>query len=466
MKLVKLISLTVLLFSGLQIWGQSGQTTVTAAVGAEAPEKIDMASILVTLDAQDASLPDVLAILAERSGLNIVTGPEVEDQDKITLHLHNVPADQAINLVVRSVGLAYDIVGNSILVGDPDVLDQEVGVNSYVIGLQYADAEEVATMLDNFTDNITVDVSGNRLLVRTSPKVIAEIEEAVRQVDKPAPQITLEARIIEVNVDDQELMGIDWSKLNSLTTIIAENDVDQATGAPLVVAESSTNTGQVPDQMPFQPIDLKDIGHFSRQLSTFDITLDYMLRNHMAHMLANSSVTTMNNREAEIKVIDLISYVFQAGGNSQQITVKQEEVGIILRITPKINSDGFITTTVVPEVSNIVDWKGPNKDIPQIKKRTATTTIRVRDGESIIIAGLLDRKKTRTVNKVPILGDLPLIGLLFRSTHNEISQSNLVIEVTPHILRPEGDFHPIKPTVIQRIEDEMLLQDILLGEGS
>ncbi|MBL7033667.1 MAG: hypothetical protein ISR91_05920 [Candidatus Delongbacteria bacterium] len=466
MKLVRHISwFSVLLFTGLLLWGQTGLIAAPAAVGVDAPAKIDMSAIRVTLDAQDASLPDVLAILAEKSGLNIVTGPEVEQQDKITLHLHDVPADQAINLVVRSVGLAYDIVGNSILVGDPKVLKQEVGVNSYVITLQYADAEEVAKMLADFTESITVDVSGNRLIVRTSPKVIAEIEAAVKQVDRPAPQITLEARIIEVNINDEQLLGIDWSKLNSLTTIIAENDVGPG-GEPVVVGEASTNTGQLPDQMPFQPIDIKDMGHFSRQLSTFDITLNYMLRNHMAHMLANSSVTTMNNREAEIKVIDLISYVFQAGGNTQQITVKQEEVGVILRITPKINSDGFITTTIIPEVSNIVDWKGPNKDIPQIKKRTATTTIRVRDGESIIIAGLLDRKKTKVLNKVPILGDLPLIGLLFRSTEDQISQSDLVIEVTPHILRPEGDFHPIKPTVIQRIEDEMLLQDILQGEGS
>ncbi len=466
MKLVRHLSwFSFLLCVGLLGSGLAGVIVAETATDPIAPEKIDMSAVRVTLDAQDASLPDVLAILAEKSGLNIVTGPEVEDQDKITLHLRDVPADQAINLVVRSVGLAYDIVGTSILVGDPKVLKQEVGVNSYVINLQYADAEEVSKMLEDFTKNITVDVSGNRLLVRTSPKVIAEIEEAILQVDKPAPQITLEARIVEVDVNDEEILGIDWSKLNSLTTIIAENDVGPS-GEPVVVAEASTNTGQLPDQMPFQPIDIKDIGHFSRQLSTFDITLNYLLRNHRAHMLANSSVTTMNNREAEIKVIDLVSYVFQAGGQTQQITVKQEEVGVILRITPKINSDGYITTTIVPEVSNIVDWKGPNKDIPQIKKRTATTTIRVKDGESIIIAGLLDRKKTKVLNKVPILGDIPLIGLLFRSTEDQISQSDLVIEVTPHILKPEGDFHPIKPPVIQKIEDEMLLQDILRGEGS
>jgi type II secretory pathway component GspD/PulD (secretin) len=456
--------LTGLLLTALTGW--AAQADVVTSMQKNTSDT-DISKKLITLDAQDASLPDVLRLLADASGLNIVTGfkkqkeaKNQQDNENITLHLKDVPVDQAIDMVVRSVGLSYEIVGSGILVGEADDLQKEVGLNSYVVNLQYADAQEVADMLQNFTKNITVDISGNRLVVITSPKIIAEIQEAVETIDKPAPQIVLDAKLIEVNVNDEELLGIDWSKLNSLTTIIAENNVGSR-GEPVVVAESSTRLGQKPDQMPFQPIDIKDIGHFSRQLNAFDITLNYLMRNNRATMLANSSVTTMNNREAEIKVIDLVSYQFNAGGQTQQITVKQQEVGVILKILPKINSDGYITTTVVPEVSNITDWRGPNKDIPQVKKRTATTTVRVRDGESIIIAGLLDRKKTTVSNRVPILGDLPFIGFLFRSKDERVLNTDLVVQVTPHILAPEGDYHVEKPQVIKEIEDELLMERIL-----
>ena len=147
---------------------------------------------LVTVHAEDAHLPSILAILAKESGFNIVTDPNVNRQEKISIHLDDVPIDQAINLVVRAVGLSYEVVGNSFLVADPKKLKEEVGVASYVISLKYASAEEVKNMLQDISDQIQVDISGNKLLVNASPKKIAEIEDVVRQIDVPAIQIMLE----------------------------------------------------------------------------------------------------------------------------------------------------------------------------------------------------------------------------------------------------------------------------------
>ena len=177
---------------------------------------------LITLHAEDAFLPGILAILARESGYNIVTDPNVNRQDKISIHLDQVPIEQAINLVVRAVGLSYEIVGNSFLIADPKKLKEEVGVTSYVVTLKYASAEDVKMMLQDISNQIQVDISGNRLLVNASPKKIAEILEVVEEIDVPAIQIMLETRLIEVAADAEEQLGIDWNRLSQFTTILGE----------------------------------------------------------------------------------------------------------------------------------------------------------------------------------------------------------------------------------------------------
>jgi type IV pilus assembly protein PilQ len=442
----------------------------------------------VSIDAQDANLADILSVLAEQSGYNIVTGSELSsdeenDFDRISLHLKDTPIQEALDLVVRAAGLSYEKVGNSFLVADQKKIGQQVGLNSYVIPLKYASANEVRDMIQDLTTYAQVDTSGNALILRTSTKVLEEVKEVVERVDVPVPQIMLEAKLVEVVVDDQELIGIDWGRLNKITNILAENGnvrqdwmSPQDWGAPtsdqgwknnaggpwLWMNEIETDLGGKPQTAPFQPLDLENMGHFSRQMTAFDITLNFMLRNNKASVLAASKVATLNNRPAHISVVDVISYIFNAGGQTEQITVKEQEVGIVLGILPHINPEGWITTTVSPEVSSIVDWIGPNSDIPQVKRRTAATTVRVKDSESIIIAGLLETQKNKVVNRVPILSRLPFVGGFFRSNEERISKTDLVIQITPHILAPHGsEYVEPMPQIIRDIEDELRLDDLI-----
>ena len=222
-------------------FGQSATGTV-ASSEAEDPT-------LVTIHAEDAHLPGILSVLAKESGYNIVTDPNVNHQDKITIHLDNVPIEQAINLVVRAVGLSYEVVGNSFLVAEPSKLKEEVGVSSYVLNLKYANALEVQSMLKDITKQVQVDTSGNKLLINASPKRIAEIEDMVFQIDVPATQIMLETRLIEVSVDAEEQLGIDWSKLASFTNILGENATPTTSNSGGIPA--STTMGQMPSNGPF-----------------------------------------------------------------------------------------------------------------------------------------------------------------------------------------------------------------------
>lgn len=395
---------------------------------------------LVTVHAEDAHLPSILAILAKESGYNIVTDPNVNRQEKISIHLDDVPIEQAINLVVRAVGLSYEVVGNSFLIADPKKLKEEVGVTSYVINLKYASAQEVKSMLQDISDQIQVDISGNKLLVNASPKKIAEIQNVVKQIDIPAIQIMLETRLIEVAADNEEQLGIDWSRLSKFTTILAENALDETTGGSVVPDDQTI--GQRPTTMPFDPLksDLNDGSqimprYFSRQMTAFDVTLDMLMKANQAEVLADSRLTTLNGREASIKLVDIVPYILSSGGVGGQVQVQREEVGIKLEINPTVNTDGFITVKVEPEVSTIFEFIGPDNNIPRVKSRKSSTTIRVKDGESIIIGGLLSNDRKQTLYKVPILHKIPWFGeKIFTSKNLVERKTDLIIQITPRIV--------------------------------
>lgn len=125
---------------------------------------------------------------------------------------------------------------------------------------------------------------------------------------------------------------------------------------------------------------------------------------------------------------------FAGGGAAQTQSVQREEVGIKLRITPIINPDGYITTIITPEVSSVIGFTGPDNSLPIISTRQASTTVRLKDGNSVIIGGLLSEEKTKNVSKFPLLGDIPGLGLLFQHQNTTLNKKDLVIEVTPHIL--------------------------------
>lgn len=391
----------------------------------------------VTLDADDAFLPSILTILAEKSGFNIVTGPGVNRQERISVHLKNTPIEEAINLVVRAAGLSYEIVGNSFLVAEAEALANEVGLSAYVYDLQFANAAEISEMLSGMSKNIQVDTSGNRVLVLTSPKVASEITDIIKRIDQPPMQVLLEARLIEVATDDLDEYGIDWEKLSHITTIIAESPLndDGSSRAPNEndFGGQLPDYGTLPEKYSFEKIQgLDNVGQFSRQLSAFDITLDFLVKRNKAKVLANSKLTTINNRQANILIGETIRWVVLSQANA---LAQMEEVGIKLNITPSINSNGYITTKVEPEVSSIIELVAGL--YPHKKIRTASTTVLVKDGQKIFIGGLLSVDDTKTIFRMPILSDIPLIGKLFTHTYYQTRKTDLIIEVTPRIIRPD-----------------------------
>jgi type II secretory pathway component GspD/PulD (secretin) len=413
---------------------------------------------LVSIDADDSFLPSILTVLAEKSGFNIVTGPGVSKQQRISVHLKDTPIEEAINLVVRAAGLSYEIVGHSFLIAESEALEQEIGLSAHVIELQYANAKEVQELLKDVTENVQVDEAGNKILIMASPKVYSEIRDIIEQVDRPAQQILLEARLVEVATSDLEELGIDWERLSPVETMVAENATNEdGTGrAPGKTWNYVNRLGQA-DQLGaddpgevFEPFDDEDrFFHFSRRLLAFDVALDLLIKNDKARVLANSKITTLNNRQASILIGEVIPFsppntVLSGGLGLGQAIVERDSIGVKLNITPTINSDGFITVKVEPEVSSILELI--QGYLPRKKIRTANTTVMVKDNEKIFIGGLLSVDNSDIVHKFPILGDLPLIGSLFRHKYQTVRKTDLLIEITPKIvsygaLSSTGGYH-------------------------
>ena len=413
----------------------------------------------VSIHAVDSNLPSILSTLAKQSGYNIVTGPNVENQDKLTIHLDDVPISQAINLIIRASGLSYEIIGNSILVANKSKLNSDVGVKPHIIHLEYANAAQVAEMLKNITESITIDYSGNNLLVSASPKKINEIADIVKEIDVPAIQVMLEARLIEVSMKNAQEFGIDWEKLASTSIIFAEtgeptainnqfmsgsqlpgvtNELVESTDSDGNITTSlteifeGTTLGLLPENMTWTRA--AEVRPFGRQLTAFDLTLDMLLKDNQANILTNSQVVTLNGHAATIDMVDEIPYLAQSSGSSGNMQVLKEVVGIRLHILPTVNKDGYITTTVTPEVSSIIDWT--SLGYPWTKKRKSETTVRVKDGETIVIAGLVTAETIDIESKFPILWRIPWIGKkIFTHTKEEQIKTDLIIQVKPTIVK-------------------------------
>lgn len=374
----------------------------------------------ITITARDASLSEVLRVLADRSGMNFVVGEGVT-REKITIILNNTPLDEAINLLVRASGLSYEIIGNSILIAEPDKLKEEVGLSSYVVELKYANAEEVAASLADLAKNIKIDKGGNRLICYTSPRTILEIERIVKAIDKPHILVLLETRLVEISMDRLDKYGLNWELLT------------QGPGdggglmAGIIIPERPLKNG------------LKFDGT-TRSAVTLTAAIDLMASNGDARILMDSKLTTTNNREASLHIGETVPYVIQSynlassGGANQQI--EKENVGVILTMTPTINEKNQITLTLSPEVSSIMGWRS---DVPLVRVRKTSTTVRVENGQKVLLAGLMSEEKSEDVSKLPILGDIPIIGLLFQNKRIENKKTNLIIEVTPRIINDPSE---------------------------
>jgi type IV pilus assembly protein PilQ len=435
-----------------------------------AEQPVDLLETKITIEAIDASLSSVLQNMARMSGSNIVlavdtiTEREEDKEPKITVSLRDIPIEQALSLVVKAVGLSYRLIGdNTFLVGDKTRIQEEVGERSYVVNLNYVDVDKIVTALAILPGEAVAIQGQNAILLRANPVTFAEISRRIQEIDIPQQQVEIRARVIEVSLTDSKKIGIDWSRLNRLTTILAENPSNaDGIGLPFrytdetgALPHGSLNPfGELPDQQYFQKMDSwSDVGKFSRQMTAFDITIDWLLENNAAKLLTDTRLTALNGEDAEILIGEVVPFVVQ--DREYNVQVEREEVGIILKVTPTVNKDGQITTKISPEVSSVTELVAGY--VPRTKMRRVHSTVTVPNGSKIIVGGLLSSTLTSTLNKVPFLGDLPFVGKFFQHMSEQVTTTDLIIEITPRIVNIAD--HQVEFDVDKRL-DRRLIREV------
>jgi len=406
----------------------------------------DLRQKKISITAKESSLSSVVTELADISGVNIViasdpniTGPE--NEPKINVSLKDVSLELAISNIVRSAGLSYRFVGeNTFLVGPRDRIKEEVGERSYIIELNHIQADKIVKSFESFGGKVTAIEGQNALMVYANPETYSEIMQRISQLDVPQQLIEIRARLIEISINDSKKVGVDWSRLNRLTTILAENPKNgDGVGLPWNYSDETGllphgdlyDLGKLPETQYFQKLDkFSDVGRFSRQLTAFDITIDWLLENNAAQLLTDTAVTALSGVPGQIFIGEVIPYV--SFDRENEYNVEREEVGIRLVILATANKEGTITVTVAPEASNVIGLIDGR--LPRTRKRHTETTVSVPNGEKVFAGKLLSSDLITTTNKFPILGDLPFIGHLFRHSVTMVQNTDLVIEITPRLI--------------------------------
>jgi type II secretory pathway component GspD/PulD (secretin) len=410
------------------------------------PKRDPILDTKVTFNADDATLSSVFKALSKLSNTNIVlsveqAGTAEKEEKRVTINIKDVPVETAVSLVASSAGLSYRVIGsNTFLVGQKQNIMEEIGERSNIIFLNNLDAKKVSDALQNTSGKITPLEGQNALMVYGNPETFKEVEQLVKSIDLQQQQVEIRVRLIEVHINEAQQFGVDWSKLNHLTTILAEDPVNQyGTGLPYNYSDATgylphgdpTDFGVIPDEQYFQRINgFNDIGHFSRQLTAFDVTIDWLLENNAAQLLTDTRVTALNGELATMHIGEVVPFVVTDKEN--QLQVERSETGIILNVTPKVNQDGNITMNINPEVSSVTELVGGY--IPRTKVRRVSSAVTVPNEHKIIVGGLLNSNITQKVNKLPLLGDLPLVGKIFQHRYELVENTDLIIEITPRLV--------------------------------
>lgn len=381
----------------------------------QAPKK--ETSNLISMDLRNVDISSVLQIFSRETGISVVAGKDV--YGKVTVILNNVTPDEALDIILKSNGYTYTREGNVVRVfssGEPARIEELPGglfVRTFMIN--YIGPEELKdTLLKLMPANASIyTTKGNKtLVVKGSANDIRRAEVLIRNLDIPPRQVMVEAKIIEVSVTEGQKMGVNasWTNPNNATETI--QTVNQA-NAP-------TATGAIG---LYYSVTNQNITSLVEALSTrtgFNI-------------LSSPKVMALNEQKAEIITGSRLGYKVKTTTTTGMVeSVEFLDVGTKLVITPSIKSDGLIVMDIHPEISEgaIIN------DLPQKNSTETTTQLIVKDGQTIIIGGLVRDTSQKEVKGVPILMDIWLIGSVFKRTDITSEKKEVIVLITPHIVTP------------------------------
>lgn len=374
---------------------------------------------LLTLNLREVPIEDALKIISEASGFNIVLDKDVKAV--VNVNLKEVPWSVALENILKSNELTFKTQGNIIRVMTLASIKKEeetIPLVTKILTLNFAKIEDLKTSLTKMLSqrgSIEINIPTNSLIINDVPDVVAKIEGVATSLDIRTPQVIIEALIVSVKLSETDKMGIDWTATHKERP---EREIAQSLLAPDSVFDIYYGKTILPKW-------------------NFDAQIALYAQDKRVEILANPRVLTLDNLPAQIEIMEQVPYTYTSSSTQGgTVTSTQfKDIGIKLNVTPHITSkDNFIYLSVKAEQSFVAAYIGDTNE-PSIDSRKAETNLMLKDSDTVVIGGLRKKDNTVTTDKVPLLGDIPLIGKLFRKEIKEIVDTELLIFITPHIVK-------------------------------
>ncbi len=445
------------------------------------PGKKEYKGERLTLNFQDIETRAVLQLLAETSGQNIVVSDSVSGN--VTLRLQNVPWDQALDIVLRTKGLDQRREGNVIYVAPAEELaareraqlesrkamTELAPIRTEYLQVNYAKASDIASLIKaqgkgtsllSDRGSVAIDDRTNTLLLQDTTDRLADIRRLVQTLDIPVRQVLIEARIVIVNDDFSRELGVRFGATavadyggNGLA-YVGNSGLDASDGNGPTIGTGGAGGAGPGSTVQTPPADQRymvnlPIANPAGQLALTLLDSDYIIdleiaaaqREGRGEIVSAPRVITANGKEASIE--QGVEIPYQESASSGATTTQFKKAVLSLKVTPQITPDDRIILDLTVSKDNVgqLVQSATGGQVPSIDTREITTQVLVNDGQTVVLGGIMETEKRDSVNKVPLLGDIPGLGVLFKSKTRIDNKDELLIFVTPKILREGADIY-------------------------
>jgi type IV pilus assembly protein PilQ len=455
-----------------------------SSVPAEKPPVGIYKGVKISLDFKDADIHNILRLIAEVSGLNIITTDDVKG--KITIRLVNVPWDQALDVILATKNLIRIEEGNVLRITTWETLkkeredkqkEEEILLKTRdtklkleepwkkILKLSYADAIELQKLLTEKSKegrsllspqgSVIADKRTNTLIIQDIRSNLEEIEHLVKQLDSAIPQVLIEARVVQAVTTFARSIGVQWGGSYNQTGGgqwawgLTGNNPAAAAGWGFTPSQgggsASTNLIMPSNFVVNFPASTLNtptggaaisFGKLTGNLVNLDLRLQLGETNGLTRVISRPKLATLDNKEAHIKQGEKIPYetTSQAGTQVQFI-----DAVLMLKVTPHVTPEGSILMKVLVTRDARGTFRSPVNQVPSIEAREAQTEVLVRDGETLVIGGIYETEKAETEQGIPWLMKIPILGWLFKNQETTSAKRELLIFITPTVVQKKAE---------------------------
>jgi len=393
----------------------------------------------ISIDVSDQSIDLVIKQLVEQAGLNYIISPLVVGN--VTVTFNDVPLEEALRNILAVHDSLYVPTDNIIrIITSTEMVAKAEPILTKTFEIVYVDAVEVVTALDKFKSpqgSVSSIKGTSHIIVTDTESKITEISGLLEKIDRITPQILVEARIYDITSRDKLDLGVEWTagrNTNYQVGAIGTNPITPGPRNPFGVGGFSAATAKT---------GAATTGFLRFGTLNEHVDIDVQIRAEQeiteATLLANPRILVLDNETAVFDIITEHPYV-ERTVSSSGITesVKFKEVGVKLTVTPHVTRNGMLRLHLMPEFNVFVERVTlSTTDIPVVDTRKVDTIALVKDGQTVVLGGMRKKDVSKEENKIPLLGDLPLIGGLFRFEGEDTAVTELIVFITPRIVGQE-----------------------------